>query len=79
MHLTVSLLAISFKYPITTDSYALNFHSSNSLLEKHVLFPKQISTASLQRIQNRILLLVRTPFVKPIISDYKYVPLITGA
>lgn len=39
MHLIVSILAVSFKYPTTRDSYALAFNSTDSFLEKHVLVP----------------------------------------
>lgn len=40
MHFIVSLLAVSFKCPITRESYALYFNLINSFLEKHALFPK---------------------------------------
>lgn len=39
MHLIVSILAVSFKYPTTRDSYALTFSSIDSFSEKHVLVP----------------------------------------
>lgn len=73
MPLIVSFLAVFFNYPITKDRYTWTLKSINNFLEKYVLSPK----ASFYKRQKRLLLLLRIAFTKQIISDGKYVPIIT--
>lgn len=77
MYLIVFMLAVSFKYPTTRDSYALTFNSINSFLEKHILFPKANFHSQCANDMNYNTWLLKIVFTKPIISDCKYVPLVT--